>query len=352
LISDAIILTCIRRLQGERTISSIYHLLKGKKSIQTVQDSHIYQLANFFGIHSSLTKQEFNRKVYEFIEMDYIRSIEDDKKIYALSENGREYLHKYSNKLNLDYFQGLQLSGIADEFYLRLLLLIQTLTNTKMEHYHFIPISDNALTERWVKQTYPKMRNNEGKILQSLYQELHHILKQFAHRDASVFVDRLTGYKHYGLSTNQLSKKYNLQALDVHLLLTGIIHRIVSLIQKENDRFPILAYIMKDIAGKLPLTNSANQTYQLFMKDYTIEQMARIRNLKINTIHDHLVEIALYDHSFPFNKYLTVEEQKEILSVLNAKKTFKLKDIKQAVNENISYFQIRLVLATNKTVMK
>ncbi|MEH7462882.1 recombinase RecQ, partial [Bacillus thuringiensis] len=35
------VLYCLKQLKGERTVSSIYHLLKGKRSSQTFQDGNM-----------------------------------------------------------------------------------------------------------------------------------------------------------------------------------------------------------------------------------------------------------------------------------------------------------------------
>ena len=45
------ILYCLQKINGERTIYSIYHLLHGKKSSQTIQDATFISSSSFFSIH-------------------------------------------------------------------------------------------------------------------------------------------------------------------------------------------------------------------------------------------------------------------------------------------------------------
>lgn len=37
------VLYCLKQLNGERTVSSIYYLLKGKRSSQTLQDGNMFE---------------------------------------------------------------------------------------------------------------------------------------------------------------------------------------------------------------------------------------------------------------------------------------------------------------------
>ncbi|WP_067725406.1 helix-turn-helix domain-containing protein [Oceanobacillus damuensis] len=352
MIFNGIILTCISNLNGERTASSIYHLLKGKKSIQTVQDAHIYQLDKFYGIHSNLNKQKFAVKISELVTGGYIQPVEHTEGAFIISDFAATWLYEQKKQLGIEKFNGLKYNETAELFYLRLLLTVQTLTNVKMGHYHFIPLTDNSSAEEWVRLFYKKIKRKESQVLNGLYQEIHTVLNNFSDMDASIFVDRLSGFENYGLSIYQLSEKYKLNELDVHLVLQQGIHQMISIVLNDKDFFPILAYMLRDIAEPNQITHSANVTKEFLNKNYTIEQIAAARNLKINTIHDHIVEIALYESRFPLSNYITPEEQREITTVLKKEKSFKLKDIKQSVNKNVSYFQIRLVLAVNKNLLK
>lgn len=46
------LLYCLKQLNGERTVSSIYYLLKGKRSSQTLQDGNMFQISFCLGFIS------------------------------------------------------------------------------------------------------------------------------------------------------------------------------------------------------------------------------------------------------------------------------------------------------------
>ncbi len=69
---DTIILTCCARFQAGRSISAVFHLLKGKRSIQTVQDAHLYQLEQFYGIYPTLRKRSFDERIQKLEKNGYL----------------------------------------------------------------------------------------------------------------------------------------------------------------------------------------------------------------------------------------------------------------------------------------
>ena len=58
---QTMILFCLQKINGERTIYSIYHLLKGKKSSQTIQDTHLFHLQPLFQTYTNLSRNELEK---------------------------------------------------------------------------------------------------------------------------------------------------------------------------------------------------------------------------------------------------------------------------------------------------
>ncbi|RKQ37691.1 helix-turn-helix domain-containing protein [Oceanobacillus halophilus] len=346
-----ILLTCYKHLNGERTTSSIFHLLKGKRSIQTVQDAHIYKLDQYYGIHKRIKKVDIDAVTQELLRAGYIQHHAVNESSFIITGPGIEWLEKHTIDI---FFKGLMYYEKSDVFLDRLLLLIQTLTNSKENNFSFIPIVENPKVEFWVKQIYRKVKGKEASFLRNLYNELHIILNQFPDKEAEIFVDRLTAYKNFGLSLFQLAEKHQITEDDAHLVHTSSIHRILEKVENDSIEFPVLSLFLKGLSNEMmsQITISAKETYQLLQSGYTIEQIAFTRRLRENTINDHIVEIALYLDDFPIWNYVKEQEQTEILQAINQAKSHKLKEIKSRVSEHINYFQIRLVLAMQARLQK
>src|SRR5699024_3524337 len=95
---------------------------------------------------------------------------------------------------------------------------------------------------------------------------------------------------------------------------------------------------------------STRKTLQMIHSGHDLETISNLRNLKLSTIHDHIVEIALMDPSFSISPYISAKMQDRILSIVQKHQTKRLKEIKNYLQQEIpetevTYFQIRLTLS-------
>jgi len=326
-------------------------MLHGRRSIQTIHDAHLYDLSEFYGIYRHLNKSKFNELIKR-LEHECLIDRYKDTDIFELTERGMTWLAEHEHTMPLHYYKGLQYYDVDHVFFERLLLLTQVLTNRYKQNYHYIPVIDKREITVWVKQTYAHMKENVHQHLHTLFNELYHLLNLLNAQEANLFVDRLTGYKHFGLSTQQLSAHYSMSESDIYLYLTGIIHRLLNLIGQDTNTYPFLNACIQDQSIYQTMTQSARQTETLLDRGLDPEAVARIRRLTINTIYDHIVEIALVKENFNMKPYVSHEEQEAIIQAIRQANSTKLKRIKAHLNDHISYFQIRLVLTTHKHLLK
>lgn len=328
-------------MQKERSISAVYYLLQGKQSIQTIQDAQLFGLTEYFGVYKNLTKRRFFVFVNKLVEQKLLQP-STNTNFYYITDKGKKRFAGSVN--NLEYLSGFRFRQFDQTFFYRLLLLIQVLTNSKKRNFTYIPIIENIDIENWVKMYYQHVKEDIDNYLKRLHDELTSILKQLPFNQPSVFLDQITSYHIVGLTANQTAKKLQMNEEDIHLITTNVIHLMLATIIKQQQKYPYLYSIGKDLFSQILLTQSADRTRKLLEQQYTIEEIAQIRHLKINTIYDHVVEIALSDQNFSLIPYISKVDQQEIIQAIRRINSYKLKDIKEAVNENISYFQIRLVL--------
>ncbi|MBM7569794.1 helix-turn-helix domain-containing protein [Aquibacillus albus] len=338
-----VVLDCIYKLNGERSASAIYHLLTGKRSSQTLQDARIYHLKNYFGILKSLNRSKFLECINQLNNNDFI--IVEENNYVILTERGFSYLKKISNQEQLSQFSGLNYERITNIFNSRLQLFIQTITNVHSNNYSFLAISDDKSVQIWVKKLFNNKQNEIDKWIYGIYSELFAILSTMSQMEASVFVDRLTGFNKIGLSKMQLAKKYKQSYEDIELMLVLIIHKMLNqlIYKKQNSEFLIIFF--DDLLQESFVTDSATKTYQLLKQGFGIDEICKIRKLKESTIQDHLVEIAYVDPFFDTQVFLPDEEERDITHIVEKYQTRRLKDINGYLDHKYSYFKIRLALA-------
>ncbi|MDM8101628.1 helix-turn-helix domain-containing protein [Oceanobacillus oncorhynchi] len=338
---QGILIECFQKINQERTTSSVYNLLIGKKAIQTIQDARFYHIADYYGIYPDLTKTDYYQQLQQLLERNYL--LADDEQRLQLTKKGQEWLT--ANKTTLAGFYGSTYKNMIESFKQRFLLFIQTFTNIAKNEYRFIPITDNHEIEQFVKGFYKQYKHRSMVLLQQLYKELEHALSMVSDLEASMFVDRLTSFSSYGSSLQQLSQDYQQSIPDCYLTLQKVFYHLLY-VQEHGEEYSMLKLFAKDLGttADTPLSQTAQFTRRLLKKQHTFEEIIQIRRLKANTILDHFVEIAMHEEAFPFFDYLDSTIYEEIKEVVHKKQTYRLKEIKNNVHPDISYFQIRLAL--------
>lgn len=338
-------------IQEQRTKNAIFHLLYGKRSIQTVQDAHLFQLGSYYGLLPMLTKQNYEIMMQKYITKGLLKQTYIDGQKYIIPTlKGKHWLNKYKAQIPLHYFNGLRYFKIDYMFLERLMLLIQVLTNRHMNNSSFIPVINRTSIINWVKQMYPYFKQDIQTCLYQLYDDLYALLSRLQDKEASLFLDRLTGYKHYGMSIHQLANKYNMSTLNIKLYLRAITHRMLRFIKEEVVKTRILSILTKDLPSYNFMTKSAQLTYNLLQKQYSVHEIARLRQLKMSTINDHMIEIAWYDPHFPVHAFIEPSDIDKVEHAIKKTHSLQLKTIKDAVGDELTYFQIRLALTRAKKI--
>ncbi len=336
MIFQQIILQIFHKLNQERTISAPFHLLKGKRSGQTIQDVGIYQLHNFFGILPKLSRNKYDEEITNLI----------DKQIIKVNEEG--YYELLSNDIVMDQFgfDGWHYRGNEHIFFARLSLIIQSLSHKNAGMMSFIPIQKDEMIQHWVRNFLLTNNYQEGNVHELLMKEMIHSLDN-TNLDESIkniLINRLSGYNVAGFTWQQLSHFENKSEMDVQLLYIAGLHSWLNKIISEPDNYPLLNVVAQNVRINISLTGSAFQSAQLFLQGYSIEQISKMRGLKMSTIEDHIVELAMNEPHFSIEQFISPQDIQLVSTAIEDYNTRKLKVLHEVL-PHLSYFQLRLALA-------
>jgi uncharacterized protein YpbB len=336
---ENILLYCLKQLNGERTIYSIYHLLNGKKSSQTLQDAHLFSLKRYFRILEPLTRESFDEIFNHLLEKKLVEPCGEQR--FLLTSAGEDFLINHAQPY---YVNGWRYQPFTLLVWERLSLLVQVISNFTFQETKYIPIQKNVEVHNWLKGFLKSASIPKSELGKSLFSELVEILEQARDVNSDVLIFRLTGYKQIGMTSSQIAKKLNIDSIYYHLEFINIIHCLIHFVESNPSRFKVLSALLDNVDQKDSLTLSARKTLVLLNQGFTAEEIASIRNLKISTIEDHLVEFALNVKDFSINSYVDEEVQLKVLEISRQEATRQLKVIRNTL-KTASYFQIRLVLA-------
>ncbi|AZB43372.1 hypothetical protein CEF21_14255 [Bacillus sp. FJAT-42376] len=335
-------LLCLDRFNGERSFSAIYHLLRGKKTSQTLQDMQLFELTGFFSLFPQISRD----KIEEACKSLKMEGLINEKGI--LTGQGKEVLKKNLSIMPVpSELNSWKFGKEAREAWTKLSLLVQTITHLIHKQSRFLPITADDEAQLWVKKFVLSSNVSKSELSSRLYKELELFLSDKEDFLAELFVFRLTTPSRAGLTYMQLEDRLDRDSVYLEICFWGLMHGLLE--RCTSETFPLLSMLKtEEQSYALPLTQSAKRTHRLLLQGIDKESAGRIRNLKQSTIEDHIVEIAMHDAHFDLTPYILPSEKEEILLAVRQLKTKQLKKIKDHLDGNYSYFQIRLGMAGAK----
>ncbi len=335
---DQILLQIFYKLNNERTINAAYHLLRGKRSGQTIQDVGLFKLYPYFGILRKLAKPSFDDGVSRLVDRDLLKV--EESGYFTVTSAGHDEL----KKLEIPFYDGWHYRGNEHVFFARLSLIIQTLSYQTAGHKYFLPVQRDEQTQAWCRGFLMDTQFHRQTLQEPLYEEMLSTLENahLSEQQRQLVLNRLSGAHVAGVAWQQMSVQWQLPELDCQLLFISALHSWLEEIRQQQPFY--LSKMTGDIRVENVLTGSAYQTAQLYMQGYTLEQISHMRQLKMSTIEDHIVELAMNEPHFDIRFF--VKEADE-LAVQEATQTYMTKKLKvlREVLPHLSYFQIRLALA-------
>jgi uncharacterized protein YpbB len=329
--------------KGERTSQAVYYLLKGKQSAQVIQDSHFFQVSNLFGVFSIVKMEQFETIQKELVQNGLMIEIEQ-KSYYIVTELGQQTLKEFNEEFPLSSnLNGLKFRKTSEIFWRRYSLFFQTISNLNKKVRYFKAVQQDQQILNWVKTSILSFKKNKEEIVEHFYVETVKLLKSLPDEDANIFTKRLSGSNEFGLTNQQIALELNEDPWLVYVRFQAILHTILSILIQDNSSFPLLSRFIEH-SNHQTITQTALETKKIFELGLSIKEIAQRRGLKESTIEDHIVEFAIYDVDFPFERFVTKDDTNKIIEKARNLKSLKLRLIKESLQNEVSYFQIRLAL--------
>ncbi|MDF2606338.1 MAG: hypothetical protein K0S34_528 [Bacillales bacterium] len=331
-----------KKINSERTISGLIHILKGKKSAQSVQDANVFGIEQFYSLFPS-DYIDLIKKTYKILEINNVLLINDNYiNLNNLNFNDKIIEDELWYKLLSTKFS----NENAKVFWRRLNLLVQVSSNFFNKVNEYYPVTNDKATQKYIKYVLTFLNDiKKENISTHIHNELITALKDLPDNYNMIFVKKLTGSKIYGESLYQIASETNKDEIEVHLVFMSVIHHLMIKCSTSKDSFPVLNFLLKDLGSQNKLTKSSYETKNLLSQGFEIDLISKIRKLKINTIEDHIIEIAHQDKDFNISKFIDTSTTQKIFVAIKSANSLKLKEIKKYLPNEITYFQIRLVLA-------
>lgn len=334
----------IRRFNGERTLSGIFHLLRGKQSAQTIQDSFLFHVEPFFHSFDGMDRRIYDHLSEECKKRGWTVLEGAMKEKCMLTLSGLEALKRFEK--NCSFPDGLSFTeniNSETDFWLKLQLMVQTLSELAHQRNAFLPVTRQAAVTESVRRFLKNSALDRRMLARSVFEELRRLMVQIPKGEADMLAAQMTGSGMSGLTVDQLSHYFGRDTFECQLLFKSALRRLLHQLAAGPSDFPNLGCFLDRNRGTL--SASAGQTFRFLREGLSIETISKKRKLSLGTIEDHVVEIALKIPDFDEAFFLPEQVNRQICEAVSRMKTRQLKPIKELLHDRASYFQIRLALA-------
>ncbi|WP_163654220.1 helix-turn-helix domain-containing protein [Listeria sp. PSOL-1] len=323
---DQYLLFLLKKLVRPRKLPFLHAVMTGRRIGQTIQDIHLFKAEAYFGLLPNLSKELLQERCEKLLRSGAILQSENGF-ILAIDFSTPDFLRKDWN--------GFRACNRPQQFFKRLMLLVQVLSNKKYDKAHYLPIIRDKEVQIFIKQWLNRYGKNE-QIRTNLHEELYRFSANQPYPE--LYIYRLSGGDWIGETAAQIAEKLALPLYESYFEWRYGLEQLIL----APAAFPILQTLIAPVFSNL--TNSSYFTYEKMKQGMSSKQLASIRNLKLSTIQDHIVEIAA---TLPTEFPLTINQ--EIQKALQETEYTSLKEIKQLFPE-WSYFDIRLAVVLERSL--
>lgn len=343
-----LVLRVASAMAGERTQAAIWRVLAGHGGIQTIQDVCWYGLRRYYAVVDRSEREAVRRRLEELQAWGYVAEAHewsDGRRFVRVTAAGERALREDPSGAAVDAvlatWDGLRDGRAWRVLYPRLVLTVQTLSHLVRGQTAFRPIVRTSDAQAWVRALLAK-RPAKATAAQ-LRAELEQALERLPPAYADLLVASFAGCGLRGASAQQLAARTGSAPVLVRAALRVAVARVQEAALEEPERFPLL-HAMAEPRPCEGLSASAEATRALLLRGVAPAEVARRRGLRLATVEDHVVEIALRDPAFDVFRFLDRTTHEAVWAARRRLGTVRLRAIRDALGGAVSYFAIRLAL--------
>lgn len=311
--------------------STLYHLLKGKRTSSVLLYGFLYENLHFFQLFPLLSEKQFNTILEGLVKQELLSRVSDrEVQITAKGmQRVAQNVNRFSRINNYRY-------GKTDEMIWRLLqFTVQVVSNLSYSNKNYVPLEQSPVYQKRVKIYVKSMP--KAQLIETIKKEWTQIFSRLTKDEANFFAQQFSGYQQIGKTSFQLMNDTD-NVFERRLDKKEKLHQLIDIICQNPD-----ACFLKKLIFPLVKQNenkSVSETSSYLKTQLSIEELSQQRKVKISTIKDHLMELAL-TKDFPFERFIAKETEQCLVEYPKPYQDWTYRSVKQ-INPALDYFEFRL----------
>ncbi|MDH6363172.1 uncharacterized protein YpbB [Enterococcus sp. PF1-24] len=309
---------------------SFYHVLKGKRSASSLMAAFLNDYLSVFGMYPKLSEVAYQKQLAEWVDQQYLLVTAEG---YLLTVKGAKEKAALTEKLALNHLNFFQYGRSATEAWQLVKFAVQVVSYLQAGRNDYLPIETNFLLGQQLK--FWLKTESKITVIKKFPQELSQIFKQMPQAEADFLARQFSGVNRIGKTAYQLladsaKERQFLQEQQA-------IHHFLFLL--EQMKASLTYQLVQPILQKR-YNQSMIATKSLILAGDTIETVQKKRRLAKGTVYDHLLEWALFDEDFPYEKFLTWENTQPLITLTKPIRELQYREVTEI--SAVDYFTFRL----------
>ncbi|MDR0922598.1 MAG: helix-turn-helix domain-containing protein [Lactobacillales bacterium] len=279
--------------------STLFHLLKGKRSSSVLVYGFFYQSLQYVGLFPKLSEEKYNQLLKDFFQKRYLAHFGEEVKITELGLKQVEHFPKglTSHIDNYHFARG------EEKIWRLFLFSIQVVSEFTHQERKYLPIENTPFYTTLVKRWFATM--NKENFSEKFKEELIFLLDRVEIETANELALQFTGHARNGLIYQQMDKEELFLQTLKH---KNQLHELFKIMVENVAHIPLLWALLGNVF-KQNHNLSMNQTKNLLINGNSLAEVSEKRGIKPSTVADHLLELALVEENFDFQLKLPTEVQ-------------------------------------------
>ncbi|KOY74475.1 hypothetical protein RZ54_12310 [Apilactobacillus kunkeei] len=329
-----------------RRIKLIQNLLNGKRTVSTLFWAMRYGILQYSAILKTYDLNSINGAIKKLIVDGLAEQVDEFQ--YQLTTKGQ--IKKDSVKESFYILQNTsyQYDYDVNEFKARILLAIQSVSEYSYQNKNYYPVKTDMKSAMIVKRWFI---HNKVEIVSRLENYLTKYLSQVDEKKANIIAQQMIGHDVYGMTNGQLADSMGVSNVEAFFMeYDGWVNFINYII---NDDDQLLLPLINDVRT-LKMNHHAIQTYNQFVSGNTLDQIANNLSVKLSTVREHLLEMAIWlpESKFPYAKIVSAEDEKTLRQAFDNQPIddWQFRQISESTDINFFEFRIYQILRSKQDV--
>lgn len=319
-----------------RRIKLIQNLLNGKRTVSTLFWAMRYGLLQYSAIFKTYNLNYINDAIKNLISDGLAKQVDENQ--YQLTTKGQNKKDSLKESFYILQNTSYQYDYDVNEFKSRILLAIQSVSEYSYQNKNYYPVKTNMKSSMIVKRWFIQ---NKAEIVNRLEEYLTKYLLQVDEQSADIIAQQMIGHGVFGMTNGQMADSMDISNVEAFFMEYDGWVDFINYIINNDDK--LLFTLVSDVKT-LKMNHHAIQTYKQFISGNTFSQISNNLKVKISTVREHLLEMAIWlpETKFPYDKIITSEKAKILSKVFNNPSIDSWQFHRINESSNIDFFEFRI----------